>query len=373
MVPYRGRFALRITRLILSIACAGWYFRLGGLGWNVVTGLLGVYIAFAIFALSRRDLDSVARARAALVIDAGYYALWAWTAPASWQAVMACGYLLVTVSLLHELALAGVTSCGIILLALIFAPMGPLVAAAFSMSGVTVGCAVYRWYLERRMSITLRHNVVIRSQAQGAREAERQRIAADFHDGPLQSFVGFQMRLEIIRKQMERSPQAALEELRGLQELCKNQVADLRSFVRSMRPADEGMSLAASLARMTESLQRDTGISATFTGEDLQDSQEVEKSLEILQIVREAFHNIQKHSHASQVALSARRRGRNVEVVVEDKGSGFPFAGLFTLDELDALRAGPVSIKRRVRMLGGNLKIDSRPEEGAKITFQVPF
>jgi signal transduction histidine kinase len=32
---------------------------------------------------------------------------------------------------------------------------------------------------------------MIRSQSQLAREAERQRIAADFHDGPLQSFISF--------------------------------------------------------------------------------------------------------------------------------------------------------------------------------------
>ena len=114
------------------------------------------------------------------------------------------------------------------------------------------------------MSTTLRHNVIIRSQAQGAREAERQRIAADFHDGPLQSFISFQMRLEIVKKLLARDVDAATEELRQLQELCQIQVGELRSFVRSMRPADEGMSLAASLSRMVELFQRDTGISRRF-------------------------------------------------------------------------------------------------------------
>lgn len=372
MVPYRGRFAFRIARLILSLACAGWYLQAGGFRGLTATVLLALHAAFAIFALTRGDIGSPVRWRITLAVDAGYYALWLWIAPEAWQTILACGFLLVSAALLHDLALAGAIVCGAIVLAImVFAPA--TIAAAIAAGGVATGCALYRWYLERRMSMTLRHNVVIRSQAQGARETERTRIAADFHDGPLQSFVGFQMRLEIIRKQMERDPQVAMEELRNLQELCKGQVAELRSFVRSMRPADEGMSLSASLARMTESLQRETGIAAAFTGGDLQDSQEVEKSLEILQIVREAFNNIQKHSNASRVALSARRRGRHVEIVVEDEGAGFPFAGSFTLDELDALRAGPVSIKRRIRMLGGTLQIDSRPAEGSRLTFQVPF
>ena len=65
-------------------------------------------------------------------------------------------------------------------------------------------CPLYKRYLDERMSTLLRNNVIIRSQAEGAREAERQRIAADFHDGPLQSFISFQMRLEIVKKLMAR-------------------------------------------------------------------------------------------------------------------------------------------------------------------------
>ena len=190
-------------------------------------------------------------------------------------------------------------------------------------------------------------------QAEGAREAERQRIAADFHDGPLQSFISFQMRLEVIKKLMARDKGAAEEELRQLQDLCRGQVADLRGFVRSMRPVDEGMSLSASLSRMVESFQRDAGIFATFTAEEFYDSSATELALEILQIVRETLNNIQKHSGATRVAVTAGRVNQRLEVSVEDNGAGFPFSGKFTLDELELLRLGPISIKRRVRMLGG--------------------
>jgi signal transduction histidine kinase len=374
MVPYRGRFALRIARLILSILCFGWYLRTTEFTLKMAIPLLAVHLAYAIFVLMRMDLEAPLHARIALAVDTGYYVLWVWLAPGSWQPVFACAYLLASVALLQNLAPTVMVTAGAVLIALFIPSTGPgqLSTATIAAATVAVPVSVYRWYLERRMSTTLRHNVIIRSQSQIAREAERQRIAADFHDGPLQSFVGFQMRLEIIRKQMERDPAAALEELRALQELCKSQVTDLRTFVRSMRPIDEGMSLAASLARMAESLQRDTGITTTFSGADLQDPQEIDIALEILQIVREAFNNIQKHSGAKQVSLRARRSGHSIEIVVEDKGNGFPFAGTFTLDELDALRTGPFSIKRRIRMLGGDLTIDSRPGEGAKLLIEVP-
>src|SRR6185437_14255930 len=143
--------------------------------------------------------------------------------------------------------------------------------------------------------------------------------------------------------------EAAVEELRQLQDLCKIQVSELRGFVRSMRPAEDGASLPASFRRMVDQFQRDTGIAASFSGGDLHDPAETEVSLELLQIVREALNNIQKHSGATRLALSVGVRNRRLEIRAEDNGSGFPFSGLFTLEELELLRLGPASIKRRVR------------------------
>jgi signal transduction histidine kinase len=222
------------------------------------------------------------------------------------------------------------------------------------------------------MSSTLRHNVIIRSQAQGAREAERQRMAHDFHDGPLQSFISFQMRLEVIKKLLSRDVAAAADELRQLQDLCRTQVGELRGFVRSMRPDEEGVSLSASLSRMVEQFQRETGISSTFSAGDFHDPAETEVSLELLQIVRETLNNIYKHSGASRLALSINKREQRLEISAEDNGGGFPFSGSFNLDELELLRLGPVSIKRRVRMLGGEMQLESKPGQGASLQIRIP-
>jgi signal transduction histidine kinase len=259
-------------------------------------------------------------------------------------------------------------------LTLLLTPPGDrgLTWVALAVGSAAVAMAFHKGYLEGRMSTTLRHNVIIRSQAQGAREAERERIAADFHDGPLQSFISFQMRLEIVRKLLGRDVEAAAEELRQLQQLCRSQVSELRSFVRSMRPVDDGSSLPASLSRMVEQFQRDTGISATFSSGDLHDPAETEVSLELLQIVRETLNNIQKHSGATRISVSVLVRDRQIEIAAEDNGGGFPFSGSFSLDELELLRLGPVSIKRRVRMLGGELQLDSKPGRGASLHIRIP-
>ena len=373
MVPYRGRFALRIARLTVSLLCAGIYLRTNGFDSTVITGLLAVHVLYSGLELIDVGFESPLRCIAALAIDSFYFGLWTRIAPESFQPPLAFATLMASVSLLHDRIRVGALAAFGAILAVAFTGFSSLFFAVSAIGALAVAGVLYRVYVESRLSTTLRHNVIIRSQSQSAREAERQRIAADFHDGPLQNFVGFQLRLEIIRKQMDRNAEAARDELLQLQELCKSQVADLRQFVRSMRPPDEGMSLAASLVRVADGLQRDTGITCTFTGEELQDPPEVDIALEILQIVREAFNNIQKHSGATRVALSAHRRGRNVEIVIDDNGTGFPFAGSFNLEELDATRLGPVSIKRRIRMIGGELSLESRPGEGAKLTLRVPF
>jgi signal transduction histidine kinase len=247
-----------------------------------------------------------------------------------------------------------------------------LVSTALAMGTASVALSIYKRYVDTRMSSTLRHNVIIRSQAQGAREAERQRMAHDFHDGPLQSFISFQMRLEVIKKLMARDLDAAAAELRQLQDLCRSQVGELRGFVRSMRPSEEGVSLSASLSRMVEQFQRETGISSTFAAGDFHDPEETEVSLELLQIVRETLNNIYKHSGASRLALSINKREQRLEISAEDNGGGFPFSGSFNLDELELLRLGPVSIKRRVRMLGGEMQLESKPGHGASLQIRIP-
>ena len=73
------------------------------------------------------------------------------------------------------------------------------------------------------------------------------------------------------------------------------------------------------------------------------------------------------------MTVSATRGEHGLEVAIEDNGSGFAFSGSFDLDELDRTHAGPISIKRRVRLLEGDLRIGSKPGLGAKLKIRVPL
>ena len=53
-------------------------------------------------------------------------------------------------------------------------------------------------------------------------------------------------------------------------------------------------------------------------------------------------------------------------------GRGFPFSGTMALPELDSGRKGPIVIKDRVRAIGGQLVIESMPNQGTRLRVLVP-
>jgi signal transduction histidine kinase len=214
----------------------------------------------------------------------------------------------------------------------------------------------------------------MRQAVDKARDAERVRIAADFHDGPLQSFISVQMRLEILRKLLERNFQAGMEDLKQLQALANTQIRDLRLFLHSMRPVDvDGANLVAMARRAAEAFQKESGIPVTFAGSSSPVGLPQEMTSEVLQMLREALHNVQKHAGASRVAVSMEKADRGLEIAIEDNGHGFPFAGTYTLEELELLRLGPASLKRRARSLNADLVLESRPGRGAGLRLRVPL
>jgi len=210
--------------------------------------------------------------------------------------------------------------------------------------------------------------------ADKAREDERQRIASDFHDGPLQSFISLQMRLEILRKLLDRDFHAGMEDLRQLQALAVAQIRDLRVFLHSMRPVDvDGANLVATARRTAEGFQKESGIPCTFLGSDTPVGLPQEMTGDVLQMLREALANVQKHAGATRVAVAIEKTDRGLEISVDDNGHGFNFAGTYTLEELELLRLGPASLKRRARSLNADLLLESRPGRGAGLKFRIPL
>jgi signal transduction histidine kinase len=93
---------------------------------------------------------------------------------------------------------------------------------------------------------------------------------------------------------------------------------------------------------------------------------------ELARIVQESLVNVRKHSGARNVLVRLAKRADHFLLSVEDDGRGFPFSGRMSEAELEATGKGPVVIRERVRLLAGELAIESTPGHGAKLEVRVP-
>jgi signal transduction histidine kinase len=375
-VPYLWRRHLGIVRALLALSGLAVYILMPVPFAVPVAMAIGAYAAYSVFLLLKGPVETTVYPLSTLLLDYVFFLLCALhpSNEAVWLSTVSYMYALLFAALLYEWrhVLSVVLATGLFFVFIQHLPAFRMWPGITLGGAVAVVLAIQRHSLQERLSAALKRSVLSRSEAELAREEERQRIAHDFHDGPLQSFISFQMRLEIIRKLMTRDPDAAMRELVQLQDLGRSQVTELRAFVRGMQPADvSAKNLSSAVRETVEHFERDSGIVAELYCGDLSTIDESVAG-ELLQIVREALNNARKHSKASRVTLSIENNHDGVELAVEDDGSGFPFSGAYNLDELEILRLGPRSIKRRVRTLGGELLVDSRPTEGAALKIRIP-
>ena len=377
LVPTRWRTALGVARFLLVTSC---------LVLDIVAGdpsnllsriLLLAFLVYAVWALLSKSFRRASHALLSLIFDTIFFLVCSTIDVDAITLVCAGLYLFLMASAMLFHHWRHVLTVSVVCMAL-FPLIRPedITALLPTFVAATVLALLgsrQKQTLVGRLISSSRQAVLFRSESERARETERERIAVDFHDGPLQSFISLQMRLEILRRLLERDAESAMNELLQLQDLSRSQVAEIRAFVRSMRPVEvEGAGLNAAISRLVDNFQKDTGISSTFLGSGAFDPDDPEIAQELLKIIREALHNAQKHSGASRVAVGMEKANGSLEILIQDDGSGFSFAGTYSLEELDLLRLGPDSIKRRVRSLGGDLVVESRPGAGAGLRIRIP-
>jgi signal transduction histidine kinase len=333
--------AIAWTRVALAAAAIAlnYIYLPGSLFYQI---LLAIFLIYSLLTAVRASQPAGVLAMLALFADAVYFLVIAVHGDLLvWFASLLFLFLMVEATLLYtvvEVALiTGVSTlfCTVLLIG----DLRELQRTILVMGIFACGCAIQ----QRRQAVeivTLRKGLeAAKVAAAKAREDEAQRIAADFHDGPLQSFISLQMRLEILRKLLERDADAGMEDLRQLQALAQQQIRDLRAFLHSMRPVDvEGGNMVATARRTAETFQKETGIPVTFLGTSTPVGLPQEMTLEVLQMIREALHNVQKHAGATRVAVAMDKTDRGLEISIDDNGHGFAFAGSYSLEELELLR-----------------------------------
>jgi signal transduction histidine kinase len=222
-----------------------------------------------------------------------------------------------------------------------------------------VGPAIYNVYLLHRLR-------------RRAGAAERARFARELHDGAVQSLIAVEMQVDVIRRQAEASKPIG-GELSRIQTLLREEVLKLRELMQQMKAIDvDSQRLIGVLNDTVERFQRETGIAARFVTdlEDLDMPQRICR--EILRIVQEGLVNIRKHSGARHVMVRLGSAPLVWTLSVEDDGKGFPFTGRYNQQRMEEDGKGPTIIKERVRLIAGELTVESNPGQGSRLEITVP-
>ncbi len=205
-------------------------------------------------------------------------------------------------------------------------------------------------------------------------EDARKKLARDLHDGPTQSVAAIAMRVNYIRRLIERQPQQAIEELWKVEELARRTTKEIRHMLFTLRPLVlESQGLVAAVGQLAEKM-RDTH----DTEVTLQVQPDVETYLDthaqgvLFYIIEEAVNNARKHAQAQQIVVRLFQREAYVIVEIEDNGVGFDVdAVTASYDRRGSL--GLVNMRERAELIEGTLRIQSVPGRGTKITIALPL
>jgi two-component system nitrate/nitrite sensor histidine kinase NarX len=223
-----------------------------------------------------------------------------------------------------------------------------------------VAPAIYNVYLMRRLR-------------ERAGALERARFARELHDGAIQSLIAVEMQLDVLRRQSGTQAPVVNAELGRIQKLLREEVLKLRELMQAMKSFEVNADrLLGFIFDTVERFRRETGIAAEFVSELERVDLAPKVCRELARIVQESLVNVRKHSGAHHVLVRLAQRAGNLQLTVEDDGKGFPFAGRLSDAELEAPGKGPAVIRERVRLVAGELAIESTPGHGARLEIRIP-
>ena len=192
------------------------------------------------------------------------------------------------------------------------------------------------------------------------------------HDGPASSLSNFILQAEICQRFFDVNPDRARAELNSLKGAAATSFETVKDFIFELRPMMlDDLGVVPTLRRYVETLQEkeDIQISITITGTE----RRLEGHIEItaFRAVQELLNNARRHSQATQLQVLLDLSSDNLLAVVEDNGSGFNVEE--ALSSSNTRTIGLSTIRERIEMLGGELKVESSLGQGTRAEFTIPL
>jgi signal transduction histidine kinase len=200
-------------------------------------------------------------------------------------------------------------------------------------------------------------------------ERVRRRIAAELHDGPAQSLVAAQLELGMLARNDGKAPR----DLGLMKRALEAATTGVRSMMADLAPA--GLSeprIGAGVAELARHFGRTQGITVETADDGAPKPLDADSRILLYQCVRELLRNSVKHGQTVWVAVRTRIEDGEIVVEVEDRGAGFEPS---TVEALPGQRGGfgLYSVRERLKMLRGAMRIRSSPGSGTLVTLTLPM
>jgi len=206
-----------------------------------------------------------------------------------------------------------------------------------------------------RMALDLRG--LMRSRAQLATLAERQRLARDLHDTVKQKAFALNLQLATARRLLGDTPGA--ERLEQAQRLTQQIQQELAQILDELRGSDAELPFSERLRGRAIEWSHTSGIAPGF---DLDDLPPLPPPLEesLLRIVDEALANVLRHAGATKLDIALRRQADRVRLTIADNGRGI------AVDHVSGM--GLSNMRGRAETLpGGRFELDAPAGRGTRI------
>jgi len=200
-----------------------------------------------------------------------------------------------------------------------------------------------------------------------AQEGERRRIARELHDDLNQRVILLRSHIERLAtsENGDASDSSQLAELSQEAREISTGISHLSHQLHSS--ALEILGLEPALQGLTRDLSLAYNLNVKFTSEGSLNPMAAEVGLCLFRVAQEALSNVVKHSGASfvDVRLTFLDQTKAIQLTISDNGKGFD-PGKLQSDSL-----GIISMRERLRLVDGELLLNSSSDRGAEVVAQV--
>ena len=206
-----------------------------------------------------------------------------------------------------------------------------------------------------RMALDLRS--LMRSRAQLATLAERQRLARDLHDTVKQKAFALNLQLATARRVI--GDAQGSERLEQAQRLTQQIQRELAQILDELRASDAELPFAERVRERAIEWSHTSGLTPTFALDDLPPMAAAQEE-SLLRIVDEALANVLRHAGATRLDIALRREADRVRLAIVDNGRGI------AVDHGSGM--GLENMRARAEALpGGRFELDAPAGKGTRV------